>query len=45
MYEIVHTISTLVLTAEKDHMSIKTGKWKSNQLYFLQRHNPKIYPN
>ena len=45
MYEIVHTVSTLVLTGEKDHMSIKFGKWKGNQLYFLQRHNPKIYPN
>lgn len=45
MYEIVHTISTLALTGEKDSMSLKAGKWKTNQLYFLQRHNPKNQPN
>jgi len=44
-YEVVHTVSTLVLTAESNSMSIKPGKWKNNQLYFLQRHNPKIAPN
>lgn len=44
-YEIVHTISTLALTGEKDHAAVKTGKWKSNQLYFLQRFNPKTNPN
>lgn len=45
MYEIVHTISTLVLTAEKDYLDIRFGKWKSSQLYFLQRWNARSYPN
>ena len=26
-------------------MRLKFGKWKHNQLFFLQRHNPKSYPN
>ena len=46
MYEIVPTVSTLVLTAEKNkEIHVTFGKWKSSQLFFLQRHNPKFNPN
>lgn len=45
MYEISHASSALALTNEKDYMSLKPGKWKSNQLYYLHRHNPLGSPN
>ena len=44
-FEIVHTISTLVITSEKDEVKLKFGSWKSNQLFYLERIHPKNYPN
>lgn len=44
-YEIVHTLSTLVLTAEKEWMEIRTGKWRGSQLFFFQKCNAKMFPN
>lgn len=41
-YEFIHTLSSLVLQCDGNSMSIKPGKWKSNQLHFLHRPNPKI---
>ena len=45
MYEIVHTVSTLVMTAQKDYIGIRFGKWKGSQLFFPQRCDIRKGPN
>jgi hypothetical protein len=43
-YELVHAYSTLVLTANKKGAWMAKGKWESNQLFFVQKSDPKNNP-
>lgn len=43
-YEIVHAYSTLVLNAGKEDAWMSEGKWNSDQLFFVQKSDPKNNP-
>jgi hypothetical protein len=43
-YELVHAYSTLVLTVDKKSAKMAEGAWRSNQLFFVQKSDPKNNP-
>lgn len=43
-YEIVHAYSTLVLAADQQKARMEYGGWKRNQLFFVQKSDPKNNP-
>ena len=43
-YEIVHAYSTLVLTANKTGAWMAVGSMSANQLFFVQKSDPKNNP-
>lgn len=43
-YEIVHAYSTMVLTANKKSAKLAPGSQNSEQLFFVQKSNPKENP-
>jgi hypothetical protein len=43
-YEIVHAYSTLVLSANKRGAKLVQGNQRGNELFFVQKSNPKENP-